>query len=114
MKLDTNKYKLSIFTETECADCIDLKKRLKDLSIPHTIRCTTPRDGARGLEGKEIKENIQNRWDFRDAEVENPGKIKFTPVMIIESVNNEVEYFSAGVAFENNDEAIEILKKYCI
>lgn len=114
MKLDTSKYKLSLFTETECEDCIDLKERLKNLNIPYTNKCITPRDGARGLEGKEIKENIQNRWDFRDADEENPGKIRFTPVIIIESVNNEVEYLSAGVAFENNDEAIEVLKKYCI
>ena len=114
MKLDTNNYKLSLFTENECSDCVDLKKRLNDLSIPHTIRCITPRDGDRGLKGKEIKENIQNRWDFRDADEENPGKIKFTPVMILESSNGDVEYFSAGVAFNGNDEAIEILKKYCI
>ena len=99
MKLDTSKYKLSLFTENECSDCVDLKKR---------------RDGDRGLKGKEIKENIQNRWDFRDADEENPGKIKFTPVMILESSNGDVEYFSAGVAFNGNDEAIEILKKYCL
>ena len=42
------------------------------------------------------------------------GKIKFTPVMVIESVSGEVEYFSAGEAFNGNDEAIEILKKYSI
>ena len=114
MKLDTNKYKLSLFTELECVDCIDLKERLKNLNIPYINKCITPRDGARGLIGNEIKENIQHRWDFRDAEEENPGKIKFTPVMVIESVSGEVEYFSAGVAFENNDEAIEALKKYCI
>ena len=114
MKLDTSRYKLSLFTETECADCIDLKSRLQGLSIPHTIKCITPRDTSQGPGGVEIKENIQNRWDFRDADQENPGKIRFTPVMIIESVNNEVEYLSAGVAFENNDEAIEVLKKYCV
>ena len=34
--------------------------------------------------------------------------------MVIESVSGEVEYFSAGEAFNGNDEAIEILKKYCI
>jgi len=110
MKLDTTKYKLSIFTENECVDCIDLKKRLNDLCVPHTLKCITPR----GPEGNRIKENEQNRWDFRDADEENPGKIKFTPVMIIESIGNEIEYISAGVGFDNNDEAIEVLKKYCI
>jgi len=113
MKLDTNKYKLSLFTELECEDCTDLKERLKNLNIPYVNKCITPRDGARGLIGNEIKENVQHRWDFRDADEENPGKIKYTPVIVIESVGGELEYLSAGEAFNGNDEAIELLKKYC-
>ena len=34
--------------------------------------------------------------------------------MIIEDTSGHKEYYSAGGAFETNDEAIEILKKYCI
>jgi|TARA_R100001163_G_C5011094_1_gene156986 hypothetical protein len=114
MKLDTNKYKLSLFTERVCDDCNDLKKRLKDLNIPFTNKCITPYDGEDGLSGNQIKENVAHRWDFVDAEKDNPGKIKFTPVMILEHSSGTIEYYSAGAAFENNNEAIEILKKYCI
>jgi len=110
MKLNTNKYKLSLFTESVCPDCQDLKQKLTNLRIPYYNKCITSKDDY----GNIIKENIDNRWEFKDADTDNPGKIKFTPVMIIEDTSGHKEYYSAGGAFETNDEAIEILKKYCI
>ena len=110
MRLDTNQYKLSLFTESICEDCQELKQKLNNLRIPYNNKCITSRDTY----GNIIKENIENRWEFRDADEDNPGKIKFAPVMIIEDNIGNKEYYSAGGAFENTDQAIEILKKYCI
>jgi len=106
MKFNTDKYKLSLFTELECVDCKELKEQLTVKGIPFTNRCIT----ANSPEGA-IKENADNRWDFIDADTDNPGKIKFTPVMIIEEVNGNIEYLSAGVAFEDTNEALKLLQE---
>ena len=91
MNFNTDNYKLSLFTELECEDCIKIKEQLK-------------------LKGQ-IKENADNRWDFVDADRDNPGKIKFTPVMVLEDIKGNVEYLSAGVAFETVEEALKILEE---
>ena len=48
-----------------------------------------------------------------DTDRDNPGIIKYTPVIIVEDVDGNSEYLSAGGAFETTDEAVELLKKYC-
>jgi hypothetical protein len=106
MKFNTDKYKLSLFTELECEDCIKLKEQLTAKAIPFHNRCITA-----NTPNGHIKENSDNRWDFIDADKDNPGKIKFAPVMILESIDGDVEYFSAGAAFETVDEAIGILEE---
>lgn len=106
MKFNIDKYKLSLFTELECEDCIKLKQQLTLEGIPFHNRCIT----ANTPEGH-IKENADNRWDFMDADRDNPGKIKFAPVLVLENINGGVEYLSAGAAFETVEEAITILEE---
>ena len=110
MKFNTNMYKLSLFTELECEDCIKHKEELNNKRVPFTNRCITPNTP----EG-ENKENAANRWDFIDADRDNPGKIKFTPVMIVEDIEGNIEYFSAGGAFQTVEEGVKLLEeKYFI
>ncbi len=106
MNFNTDNYKLSLFTELECEDCIKIKEQLKLKGIPFVNRCIT----ANTPQGH-INENKDNRWDFVDADRDNPGKIKFTPVMVLEDIKGNVEYLSAGVAFETVEEALTILEE---
>ena len=46
MKLDTSKYKLSLFTEDVCEDCTKVKKILQENNIPFFNKSIT-RDGTK-------------------------------------------------------------------
>jgi len=112
MNLDTTKYKLGIWTENECEGCQELKAKLKELKIPFENRGITVPKNKLGNPDR-LSPEAQNRWDFMDTDRDNPGVIKYTPVIIVEDVDGNSEYLSAGGAFETTDEAVELLKKYC-
>lgn len=113
MKLDTANYKLKIYTEDICPDCIELKKKLEENTIPFinkSITHTMDRNSNTGYH----KEKSNNRWDFIDLSNEFPEKVKFSPVMVIENLDGKKDVFSLEGGFKNTDEALEILKDYCI
>ena len=108
MKLNTKTYKLSLYTESVCPGCQELKQKLSEIGIPYTDKCITV-DITTDKKG----ENVDNRWDFIDDSREYPDKIKFTPVMIIEDINGNKEYLGSGAAFETTEEAVKLLEQYC-
>ena len=110
MKLDSSKYKLALYTESVCADCTTLKNKLKELNIPFHNKCITI-DREKG--DFKNNPNVDNRWEFHDAAEAHPDKFKYTPVMILEDIEGNTEYYSAGNSFETPDEAITLLEKYC-
>ena len=59
MKLDTKKYKLTIYTETTCLGCQELKELLKENSIQFSEKNITPEPTKKGP-------NMDNRWEYID------------------------------------------------
>tara|TARA_R100001509_G_scaffold133409_1_gene86990 strand:+ start:27 stop:368 length:342 start_codon:yes stop_codon:yes gene_type:complete len=113
MKLDTSKYKLSLFTEDVCEDCTKVKKILQENNIPFFNKSIT-RDGT--------KEKDNNRWDYIDAEREQTLPW-YTPVLIIEDISGNITYipsvqdkskFEEGSCMEEVEEVLEVLKPYSI
>jgi glutaredoxin len=114
MKLNTEKYKLTIMAEDMCPDCIELKNKLEKLKIPFTHKSISA-NGAGASNVEADKEKAANRWEFIDLSREFPDKIKFSPVLVLENTEGGKDVFSLEGAFKNTDEAIEILKdNYCI
>jgi len=113
MKLDTTKYKLSIFTEDVCEDCVKTKQILKENNIPFHNKSIT-RDGN--------KEKDANRWDYIDAEREH-NLPWYTPVIIIEDTSGNITYipsvqdksiFEEGTCMEEAEDVMDVLKPYLI
>jgi|ETNmetMinimDraft_21_1059911.scaffolds.fasta_scaffold00343_24 glutaredoxin len=108
MKLDTSKYKLTIYSETTCPTCVELNSSLEEHSIPFEKKDITKGTATRGP-------SIDNRWDFLDITKEvSPDKAMLVPLIVVESVEGEKKYHSAGWDFDEVKEFMEILKQYCI
>ena len=116
MKLDTKKYKLSIYTEVTCDDCKETKKILKENNIPFiekSISVSTP----------ELKKaNGDTRWEYIDAERES-SMAWYTPVLIIEDRENNITYIPTvqdksrhliGESIDGPEDVINVLKPYLI
>ena len=116
MKLDTTKYKLTLMTEDVCPDCIELKKKLDEKTVPYVNKSITAANPSANANFNQDIDKVKttNRWEFIDLSREFPEKVKFTPVMVIENLEGEKDVFSLGGGFMNTDEALEILKDYCI
>ncbi len=118
MKLDTNNYKIVIYTEDICPDCIDLKEKLKESNIPFINKSITHTiDRKSNLDFD--KEKANNRWEFIDLSNDYPIKVAFSPVIVVENSEGKIDdIFSLGEhegGFENTDEALKILQEnYCI
>jgi glutaredoxin len=116
MKLNTKKYKVSIFTETSCDYCTETKKILKENNIPFNDKCIT-------VTSPELKkENGDTRWEYIDAEREH-HMAWYTPVLIIEDLDNNTTYIPtvqdksrhlAGQAMDGPEDLIGVLKPYLI
>jgi len=118
MKLDTDNYKILIYTEDICPDCIDLKEKLNVGNIPFINKSIThTMDRTSNLDFDKVK--ADNRWDFIDLSHEYPEKVGFSPIIVIENNEGVIDdVFSLGEhegGFQNTDEALAILQeKYCI
>ena len=106
MKLNTTKYKLTIYTETECTGCIELKELLKNNSIPFTEKSITPEKSKQGP-------RMDNRWEYIDLTREHE-EVKLVPVIVVDDVDNNTTYHSAGYDFDEAKEGLEVLKQYFI
>lgn len=106
MKLDTSKYKLTIYTETTCPGCQELKELLKGNSIPFSEKIITPEPSKKGP-------NTDNRWEFIDLSNEHE-EVMLVPVIVVESVDGDITYHSAGYDFDEAQEGLEVLKQYFI
>ncbi len=113
MKLNTDKYKLSIFTEDTCEDCTKIKEILKEKNIPF-VSVSITRNGN--------KQNEANRWNYIDAEREH-NLPWYTPVLIVEDTSGNTTYipsvqdknlFDEGTCIESSSEVMDILKPYLI
>lgn len=110
MKLNTSKYKLTIYSETTCAGCIELKELLKENQIPfHEKDITKDPTNINGP-------SQDNRWEFIDitTEIENFGKPILVPLMVVEDVDGNTTYHGAGYDFDEAQEGLEVLKQYFI
>ena len=108
MKLDTSKYKLTIYGEITCPTCVELNSSLEEHSIPFEKKDITKGTATRGP-------SIDNRWEFLDITKEvSPDKAMLVPLIVVESVEGEKKYHSAGWDFDEVVEFMEILKQYCI
>lgn len=113
--LNTDKYKLSIFTEDTCESCHELIEALKNHQIPYQNKSITVDNNSISQTPQEKMVNGNNRWEFIDAEKEQNAKgAWFCPVLMLEDVDHKVEYIAAGSMFDTTQEALEILSKnYC-
>ena len=109
MKLDTSKYKLTIYSETTCPACVELNSSLEEQSIPFEKKDITRGTTTRGP-------SIDNRWEFIDItnEVGKEGEAMLVPLIVVETVNGDTKYHSANYDFDEVQEFMEILKQYCI
>ena len=109
MKLDTSKYKLTIYSEKECQTCIELKNSLKDIEIPFEEKDITKDP----INVNSPSQN--NRWEYIDITKEvSPDKAMLVPLIVVESVEGEKKYHSASWDFDEVEEFMEIVKQYCI
>tara|TARA_Y100001973_G_C5156946_1_gene311295 strand:+ start:355 stop:681 length:327 start_codon:yes stop_codon:yes gene_type:complete len=108
MKLDTSKYKLTIYSETTCPTCIEVHSLLEEHTIPFEKKDITKGTATSGP-------SIDNRWEFLDITREvSPDKAMLVPLIVVESVDGEKKYHSAGWDFDEMEQFAEILKQYCI
>ena len=116
MKLNTKKYKLSIFTEDSCDDCQETKKILKENNIPFVNRSISV------ITEEQKKENGDTRWEYIDAEREHHLGW-YTPVLVIEDDNGETTYIPTvqdktdaplGQAMDGPEDTLVVLKPYLI
>lgn len=107
MKLDTSKYKLTIYTETTCPGCTELKGLLKDNSIPFNDKDITKGTTTTGP-------NIDNRWEFIDITREYPGETMLVPLIVVEDIDGNTTHHSANYDFDEAQEGLEVLKQYFI
>ena len=115
LALNTDKYKLSIFTEDSCESCHELIEALKNHQIPYQNKCITVDNNSTSQTPQEKMVNGNNRWEFIDAEeAENAKGAWFCPVLMLEDVDHKVEYIAAGSSFDTTEEVLDILyKNYC-
>jgi glutaredoxin len=115
MKLDTAKYKLTIYTETTCPGCIELKSLLKENAIPFhekditkdTTKSTMPHVGT-------YTTGNDNRWEFIDITREYPGETLLVPLISVEHIDGNITHHSANYDFDEAQEGLELLKQYSI
>ena len=108
MKLDTSKYKLTIYTETTCPGCLELKSLLKDNTIPFIEKKITK--NPKKLNGPEA----DNRWEYIDITREYEDEVLLVPLISVEHVDGNVTHHSAGYDFDEAQEGLEVLKQYFI
>ena len=106
MKLDTSKYKLTIYTETTCPGCQELKELLKENATPFSEKSITPEPSMKGP-------NTDNRWEFIDLTREHE-EVRLVPVIVVEGSDGNTMYHSAGYDFDEAQEGLEVLKQYFI
>lgn len=116
MKLNTKKYKLSIYTEVTCNACKETKNILKEKSIPFIEKSISV------LTEEQKKENGNTRWEYIDAEREHHLNW-YTPVFIIETNEGEKIYLPTvmdksqaplGQAMDGPEDTLDVLKPYLI
>ena len=110
MKLNTEKYKLTIYTETTCPGCIELKSLLKDNSIPFIEKNITK--DPKKLNGPEA----DNRWEYIDITQlsEYKDEVLLVPLIAVEDVDGNITHHSANYDFDEAQEGLEVLKQYFI
>ena len=108
MKLDTTKYKVTIYTEATCPGCAELKSLLKDNSIPFFEKNITK--DQKKLNGPEA----DNRWEFIDITREYPGETLLVPLIAVEHIDGNTTHHSANYDFDEAQEGLELLKQYSI
>jgi len=116
MKLNTKKYKVSIYTELDCESCEETKKILKQNNIPFSEKCIT-------VTSPELKkENGDARWEYIDAEREH-NMSWYAPVLIIEDRDNTITYLPTvqdksihllGQSMDGPEDTLNVLKPYLI
>ena len=116
MRLNSDKYKLSIYTELECDSCQEMKEILKQNKMPFHDKCITV------TSSQLKKENGDTRWEYIDAEREHPMKW-YTPVLIIEDTDNNITYIPTvqdkskhliGQSMDGPEDTLNVLTPYLI
>jgi glutaredoxin len=113
MKLDTSKYKLTIYTETTCPGCIELKSLLEENSIPFNEKNITKNPNATSKHSQKGT-NIDNRWEFIDITREYEGEVLLVPLIAVEHIDGNITHHSANYDFDEAQEGLELLKQYSI
>jgi len=116
MKLNTKKYKLSIYTEIDCEACTETKEILKQNNLPFNEKCIT-------VTSPELQQqNGATRWEYIDAEAEHHMNW-YVPVLIIEDTENHMTYIPTvqdkslhlvGQSMEDPQDISKVLTPYLI
>ena len=124
MKLDSQKYKLTVFSEDGCPDCVELKKILSENKVPFAVKSITVENDENGKPQRTSAE-ADNRWEFIDISRDIPA-IGYVPLIEIEDNVGVKIYRSLAIPdlvipeelkeyfFDNSEEALKALKPYLI
>ena len=124
MKLDSQKYKLTVFSEDGCPDCVELKKILSENKVPFAVKSITVENDENGKPQRTSAE-ADNRWEFIDISRDIPA-IGYVPLIEIEASLGVKEYKSLAIEgvkipehltkyfFDDSESALKALKPYFI
>jgi len=124
MKLDSQKYKLTVFSEEGCPDCEELKKLLSENKVPFIVKSITVKNDENN-KPQRISAEADNRWEFIDISRDIPA-IGYVPLIEIEDSLGAKEYKSLAIEgveipehltqyfFDDSESALKALKPYFI
>ena len=124
MKLDSQKYKLTVFSENGCPDCEELKKILSENKIPFMVKSITVENDENG-KPKRTSAEADNRWEFLDISRDIPA-IGYVPLIEIEDNVGVKVYRSLAIPdlvipeelkeyfFDDSKDALKALQPYFI
>ena len=73
--------KITLYWETVCADCVEIKTLLDEANIKYVSKCITV-EGTYDPQQKMV--NTNNRWEFIDFSKQHPEQFRLSPVLVIE------------------------------
>tara|TARA_R110000824_G_scaffold121018_1_gene276912 strand:+ start:2998 stop:3327 length:330 start_codon:yes stop_codon:yes gene_type:complete len=106
--LNENK-KVTLYWESVCPDCLEIKNLLDEANIKFISKCITV-DTVNNPQDKMV--NTNNRWEFHDFSNQYPEKFKLSPVIVVEDDEFNFEFVSAGYHFDTPKEALTLVEEF--
>ena len=101
--------KITLYWESVCPDCVEIKRLLDEANIKYISKCITV-DEVNHPQNKMV--NTNNRWEFHDFAREHPNSFRFSPVIVMEDEEFNFEFISSGHNFHTPKEALTLVETY--